>query len=394
MHSLRIAVFADTSVAEPELHWVALDSAKSILDSGVGNPGRWANTRLIELFLPAANVLLTSLTVPVASRRQLVKILPFALEDQTLAAPEQCHIAAGSGRGRPTIALIARDWFAKILAQLAAVGVSAQGAYSLADCLPFVENEWHGYLTADGGYLSTGGGGFSFDWTADAPPPELLLAFRGANELPQRIVLHLARDIDSARLQPWVEQLPVEVRLNNSWDWRTAAVAGNAVNLLQGTFSPSAELNIDWRQYRLPVALVAALGCVYVGNVVGDYWSLSRQYKSASAAVEREARKTIPAGPLIDPVAQLQRKLQDVRQSGAGGLLASAQRLAPLIAPQQANSMRFAAGELLLQIRVSDAAQADALQKRIEAAGLRAERKGLAPNNGAFVVDLAVRGLQ
>ena len=393
MHSLRIALCADTSFAESALHWVALDSANSILDSGTGHPGRWADTRLIELMLPARNVLLAPLPAAIVSRRQLGRILPFSLEEQTLTAPEHCHIAASEVRGgNPAIALVARDGFARILARLAEAGVAARRAYSLAHCLPLVDGEWHGYISSSEGYVRTGSGGFSFDPDATAVPAELQLALR-APGAPQQLVLHLAADVAADSLQRWAQDLPCALRTVADWDWRTAVLADNPVNLLQGAFGPAAEFAFDWRQYRLPLVLAGVASCLYLAGVLGDYWSLARQYKAASSAVEQETRKVIPAGPLIDPLAQLQRKLQDSRQAGGAGMLATTQRLAPLLAPLQLAGLRYAAGELVLLVRVGDAPQMDALLQRLQSAGMKAERKALTPQDGAFVAEIVLRSV-
>ena len=96
MHRLRIAVFSDVSVAGSEWQWVALDSANCVLAQGQGDPGQWAQTRDVEVLLPASRLVYRQLTMPAASRRQLSKILPFALEDEQLTPPDGSHLAAGA----------------------------------------------------------------------------------------------------------------------------------------------------------------------------------------------------------------------------------------------------------------------------------------------------------
>jgi len=89
----------------------------------------------------------------------------------------------------------------------------------------------------------------------------------------------------------------------------------------------------------------------------------------------------------------LQRKLQDSRQAGGAGMLATTQRLAPLLAPLQLAGLRYAAGELVLLVRVGDAPQVDALLQRLQSAGVKAECKALTPQDGAFVAEIVLRSV-
>lgn len=368
------------------MHWVALDSAKSILDSGSGHPGRWANTRLIELLLPASHVLLTSLNLQTHNRRQLAKLLPYALEDQSLPSPELCHVAASAAKtDRPSVALVAKDWLQSLLRRLASDGLAATAAYSLADCLVANATEWHGYIDGGEGYIRTSAGGFSFDLDGGGAPAELLLALRDEQGRPQRIVLHISSGADCAPVRQWQLPVGVDLQCTDDWDWRTARLQANPVNLLQGEFDAAGELRIDWRRIRPTLVLAAVAAGVYLVSGITEWWQLSQRYRALTAEIEQAARKVIPAGPLIDPVAQLQRHLQDGRQSG-GGVLAQAQRVASVLAPMQLNGMRFAQGELVLLPASTDAAQLDALRQRLEAAGFKVERK---QGNGA--VELLLR---
>lgn len=368
------------------MHWVALDSAKSILDSGSGHPGRWANTRLIELLLPASHILLASLNLQTHNRRQLAKLLPYALEDQCLPPPELCHVAASVAKtDRPTVALVAKDWLQPLLQRLASDGLAAAAAYSMADCLAASEAEWHGYVDGEVGYIRTSVGGFSFDLCGDGVPVELLLALRDEQARPQRIVLHLPAGSDGANARQWQLPAGVDLQCTDDWDWRTARLHANPVNLLQGEFDAASELHIDWRRIRPTLVLAALVAGVYLISGITEWWQMSQRYQALTTAIEQAARKVMPVGPLIDPVAQLQRRLQDGHSSG-GGMLAQAQRVAPLLAPMQLNGMRFAQGGLTLLPASTEMAQLDALQQRLETAGFKVERK-----QGTGAVELLVR---
>lgn len=391
MHRLRIAVFSDVFVAGSEWQWVALDSANSVLAQGIDNPGEWVNTRDIELILPAQRVLFSRLLVPSASRRQLSKILPFALEDELLTPPDGCHLAAGPLQGDSVVvAMVAKDYLARLLRLLAEQGIQPRRVVSLMDCVPQEDNVWHGLILAQNSCIRAGQTCFSFD-PESAPPVELMLALKQTATQPERLLLH-APDADSLAWQAdWSQALSLEVQIDNRWDWRSAPINAGAVNLLQGEFDRAAAVSFDFQAYRVPALLLSVLALLYLGSVVIDWWRLDRQYRATSVALESEARKVIPAGPLVDPLAQLQRKQQDAARSGGAGWTSVAQRIAPLLESSSLTRLYFADGEAVIALTLPDAAQADALQQRLASAGLLVERKSAAKTATGFALSLSLK---
>ena len=137
--------------------------------------------------------------------------------------------------------------------------------------------------------------------------------------------------------------------------------------------------------------LLSALILLYATSVVVDWWRLDRQYTRISAAIEAEARKVIPVGPLVDPVAQLQRKQQDVSRNGAVGWAALAQLLAAQLGSSSLTRFHYVDGTALIELSLPDAAQAEALQQRLANAGLQVERKNGVVSNGAYNVALLLK---
>lgn len=391
MHRLRIAVFSDVFVAGSEWQWAALDSANSVLAQGTDNPGEWANTRDIELILPAHRVLFSRLLVPSASRRQLSKILPFALEDELLTPPDGCHLAAGPLQGDSVVvAMVAKDYLARLLRLLADQGIQLRRVVSVMDCVSQEDNVWHGLILGQNSCIRAGQTYFSFD-PESAPPVELMLALKQAATQPERLLLHTPDAESLAWQADWSQALSLDVQIDNRWDWRNAPINAGAVNLLQGEFDRSAAVSFDFQAYRIPALLLSVLASLYLGSVVIDWWRLDRQYRAATVALESEARKVIPAGPLVDPLAQLQRKQQDAARSGGAGWTSVAQRIAPLLDSSNLTRFHFADGEAVIALTLPDAAQADALQQRLAATGLQVERKSVAKTATGFTLSLSLK---
>ena len=392
MHRLRIAVFSDVSVAGSEWQWVALDSANCVLAQGQGDPGQWAQTRDVEVLLPASRLVYRQLTVPAASRRQLSKILPFALEDEQLTPPDGSHLAAGVLQGDSVaVAMVARDYLLHLLRRLAEFSIQPRRVVSVLDCLPSDRQDiWHVLLMPGDACARAAQSTFSFDFES-TPPVELQLALRQAITRPQSLQVYVAQGLDIALLAGWQGELGIDLQSHPEWDWRVAPLNAGAINLLQGAFARSSVATFDWRVYRLPAMLLSALILLYATSVVVDWWRLDRQYTRISAAIEAEARKVIPVGPLVDPVAQLQRKQQDVSRNGAVGWAALAQLLAAQLGSSSLTRFHYADGTALIELSLPDAAQAEALQQRLANAGLQVERKNGVVSYGAYNVALLLK---
>ena len=85
-----------------------------------------AQAREIIVLVPATDVLLTAATLTARNRAQLLKALPYAIEDLLLAPVEELHFAAAAPQdGRVGVAVVARATLTRWLDELDAAGISA-----------------------------------------------------------------------------------------------------------------------------------------------------------------------------------------------------------------------------------------------------------------------------
>ena len=379
LHSLRIFFSADNALAGDPCHWVALGQDHLLLEQGSGAsvPAKWLNARRVEVLLPADRVLLAWLDIPESQRRNLPKLLPFCLEDRSLLPPEQCHIAAAArctAFGWP-VAMVARDWLAASLKLLTTNGVRPTAVFSEADCLPIDTTVWQGAVIQSDIVVRTPSGLVRFDADAEQWPVSLSLALRKSSTPPEKLLVHLPAGVDGAEQAAWAAQGPVPVEWRAGWDWRSASLCPERVNLLQQGFGHSALSRIDWPQVRVPAILAGLLALVAALGVVADWWMLSRQSRALEREVELAARRVITAGPLIDPVTQVQRALQ--AKTNQGGFLSMAEQIAPLVAPARLESLRFSSGGMAIRVAAVEGAQLDALAGRLRAAGLAVEQRAI-----------------
>ncbi len=394
LHRLRLALPAGFDPDHPVFDWVATAADGRVLERGQGDPGRYRQSRLIELLLPAPMALSVNITLPTASRKQAFKVAAFALEDRLLASPEQCHIALGGSRDKlfPAV-VVARPWLKLLLSTLGKLGIKLGAAYSSAALLPVERGVWHAAMEEGRGYVRVNDSeGFSFDATSASLPVEIGLALARAAESPSRLVLHGA---DAALIAGWQAD-GLEIVDAPALDWGAAAVSGDAINLLQGEFATSATLDVDWKRLKPTLWLAGIALAIYMGSVVADWASLGYKRKQLDQQMTAELRKIMPNGPILNPLLQAQRIAQSrSAQSGGGlppdGLLGRLQALAPLLGEVSLNGIDFRGSTLTLDCKFPNPAAADSLLQRLNGAGMAAKLDGL-PGNGGQSGKIIVAG--
>ena len=75
---------------------------------------------------------------------------------------------------------------------------------------------------------------------------------------------------------------------------------------------------VDWRAWRLPAALAAALALVWIAGLNIDAWLKLREERQLRSQMNAAFREAFPRVPVVlDPLAQMRCALADMR-SGAG----------------------------------------------------------------------------
>jgi general secretion pathway protein L len=156
-----------------------------------------------------------------------------------------------------------------------------------------------------------------------------------------------------------------------------ARAAPIALELLQYEFAPRIA---DWRAWRVPAALAAALALVWIAALNVDAWLKLREERQLRGQMSAAFRESFPRVPVVlDPVAQMRRGLADLR-AGAGtadagdfGPLAAA--FARAIQPDADTVRQIDYSDRALRVRfepraVDTPAKRDMLIQRLTKAGL------------------------
>jgi len=374
--------------------WVVVDEQGALLEPG----GREALSQLtaravnrrVLLLVPALDVLITPVDLPVRGKQKILQVLPFAMEEQLADDVEELHFAAGDRTedGRLRVAVVRRDLMDGWRELIADAGLEVHAASSEAeglDLIPgtavlLIEPNVASLRSPDGDLASTDISGLEtlLDlWLAragkeeDSSQPHLLVYSVGDQPAPS-----IETTLES--LRPRVQSL--EVRgLGDSALPRLAAnlAVRPGINLLQSSYARRSNLRRFWPAWRAAAALLAAVLVAATASLAAESWRLGRRAEALTQSVEQAMRYTFPGMRVGgDPRAQLQSRLRALggnRNSGSDAeFLDVLQKVARAV--QTANGTRlegidYRSGILELRLRAPNVEVLDKIQRDIASAG-------------------------
>lgn len=323
---------------QEETEWLTLD------ENGAPTPTRqrgsltlaaavWRTGKVVVL-APSTQILLAEPELPPGSGAKLARAVPFALEEQLTEDVDLLSFAIGRrrGNGGTPVAVVSRSVLQGWLAELTAAGLDPQAIYPDISLMP--ENPGQTVLWLEKERLAVRRPG-ALPFAVELSPVREALVVAGVIADPlestaepkpkESAILYVTRE-DWARVQGEFEDLledfaalKVQLLADGPLPW-LARGTGNpdAVNLLQGEFSRTADYGARWHQWRMAAALAAALLVVHVAAQALQI----RQAKRESAALDGEISQVfssaMPGDALTDPRRQMQSKLERIRKSGAG----------------------------------------------------------------------------
>jgi general secretion pathway protein L len=322
---------------QEETEWLTLD------ESGAPTPTRqrgslslaaavWRTGRVVVL-APATQILLAEPELPPGTGAKLARAVPFALEEQLTEDVDLLSFAIGRRRnkGGTPVAVVSRSVLQAWLSELNAAGFDPEAIYADISLMP--ENPTQTVLWLEKERLAVRRPG-ALPFAVELSPVKEALVVAGVIADPldsaepkpkESAILYVTRE-DWARIQGEFEDLleefaslKVQLLTDGPLPWLARGIeAPEAVNLLQGEFSRTADYNERWRQWRVAGALAVALLAVHVAAQALQI----RHAKHESAALDGEISQvfsaSMPGDALTDPRRQMQTKLERIRKSGAG----------------------------------------------------------------------------
>lgn len=355
------------------LTWLAQDTGGrplSAANDGAPPAGALARARRIVVLVPSEQVVLLDTDTVTAKRAQLVKAVPFALEDRLASPVEDLHFAlpSASSGDRLTVAVVARAAMRGWVDTLAQHGIRADVLIPETLALPAPADSAVVAIEPERALLRLGRGqAFACDTavlgdllTIAAPARVVVRDFRQAPRLalPASVAEYRERESDALAFLA------------------SSLVRDPEINLLQGEFAsthrytPATQL---WRRAAAAAAAALLLLFVYAG---ADYLRLEREADRLERAEREILRTDLPevANVAGDPRSLMQSALTRLRGegSGNGGVLALLGRIGPILASAtrvQLTGIEYRNATLELGLRAPDVAALDLVREQLATLG-------------------------
>lgn len=375
------------SAADSAAHWLGLacpfalvSHGGSIESEGIAPlsdlPGTVAKARRVVALLAASDVTLLRMQVPPLSAARLSAALPNLVEAQVIAEPSGCVVVMGGlSGGLRTVAVVQRAWLELLAKTLISFGARRIAALPSQLCLPYQPEGVTAAISEQGAdidvmlrFSEQEGIGLAI-----APP----LGGVEGNEGHERHRSSSAREVirtlcavaPEAPIALYVPQAEVHTyqeamihaaaqakRINVFADnWlRWIADARDSAFDLMGGLGTGYSSEPEWRAWRWPLALVAAVLSINAAALNIDWWRMRGEANSLRTAMVQIYKSAYPKETVIvDPVAQMRQKI------------AMAKRDSGLPAPDDFTAVSAALGEAWSSVVAGKTALAiDAIEYR------------------------------
>jgi general secretion pathway protein L len=286
------------------------------------------------LLLAASDVTLLRVQVPPLSAARLKAALPNLVEEQLIADPSGCVVVAGGlSDGLRTVAVVQRAWLELLTKTLNAFGARRIAALPAQLCLPYQpgQQDQPGSVAA-----AINEQGADIDVTLRLSEQDgigLMIApvlsqaeGRDRHEASaQEMIRTLCAVVPEAPITLYVPQLALRTyqetinhtvalakRINvfaDNWSHWIAGAQGTALDLMTGLGAGSSP-RLDWRAWRWPLALAAAVLVINATALNIDWWRMKGEANLLRTTIIQIYKSAYPKeSVIIDPVAQMRQKI-------------------------------------------------------------------------------------
>lgn len=349
-------------------------------------PGVGAITR-VQVWTPPSDSLLTRVTLPTRSRAKIQQALPFALEDQIIGEPEQLHFSYRIQEDNGlAVAVTSRDRMKSWLAHLIAAGLRPTGLCPALLALPLEAGSWSVAFREYDIWVRTGiSSGFTCAINDNSPPNMLAMALREAQEKQNAPVgltlIHPPAGFDQ---KAWTAQLKLPLSIQKQDFWAGYHESIPVLNLLQGSFAPSHQMQEILPGLR-PAAIMLAIWLVgSLGFNLWEWWNLKITHENLRQEMTKVFRQAFPdAQVVVDPALQMQRLLGELQGKSGKSTQADALPLLGSIAPViqahpqiKLRSIQYGESKLTVDITLPDFQTMETVKSSFTARGMQVEVVG------------------
>lgn len=345
----------------------------------------------VHVWVPARDVLLTSVQLPTRSRSQIARALPFALEDQLVSSPEDLHFTWERRHEEElAVAVAASSVIQRWLEPLLKADIHPQTLAPVTLSRPCMNHSWIVSYSDTDSWIQTGSTtGFGFTAPDDSSVPLMLRkameSARARDSVPEAVVV--SNPPEGFDPEAWKQALGVEILVEQTDFWSVSDPQAATLNLLHDEFAP-VRRHIPVPRTILPAVIMIAvwlLGSVTATTI--EWWQLSSRDHSLRTQMTDIFRRTFPdqASLVVDPYQQMQRNLNRAAGSGAqSGLSEMLVHIAPGLAGVEAGALHtidFREGALDLSLTVPSYKDLESVKSALQQAGFSTDVRNSTRND-------------
>jgi general secretion pathway protein L len=396
MSQLRIYLKHDWQDASGVCDWALLDAAGAITNTGADALASMPVADECIAVVDASQVLCLAKKLPKIKANQLESALPLAVEDSMLGDAADQHVVPGATTKDGATVLYAMDK-ARLRRFVEACSAAAIRLRQVVPeyCLLNVDaDEWSVAWDGQSGFLAMplgqglclGQGDanhapatFSLQWQLTSPAPSKVNVFTSVETMPQWQVIPL-------------------VRAEAAFDWRTAPLKSDAPNLLWGKFKPPIRLQEWWPKMRPLFWIIVLALCIEALGYNLQWWSLAHEKQSLKHSMSAVFQETFGSEvAVMDASLQMQRSLARARHAVGvaddADFLSLLERVSAELsssAGDQVKGLRYAEGQLDIEVKASGRAEVDTLERRLNEQGLSVQVLDVNESGEGFTAHLRI----
>ena len=360
-------------------------------------------TQRVQLVIPASQVLIVRVQLPLAARRRAGSVLAFAVEEKIIGDPDASYVSwLGSAGDADALAVLDQQGLTRWRDALSLFGIYDYEVHCETLLLPWNANEWS--LAWDGreGFLRSG----EFEGTMTdcgdriSPPLTLRLMVEEAQArggVPASIAVFTRAPNADPDVEAWQRSLGVTTRLAESWDWRTAPLhAGISLMREQQRWRGFVALSARLR----PAAWIAGAAlAIHSIALVTDWSLLAREQRALRSQMESRFRAVFPdTVAVVDPALQMRRKIADARHvagiSDSGDFAPMIEKVAAAVNQLPLGGLRtvsYESGRMTLELAAIDDVTLRIIVARLRESGLSVDASSAPLRPGSATAVITVR---
>ncbi len=307
---------------EQGVHWIAVDSSGAKRGAPASGTLRDSQAAIGELdvivLVPSAEVLTTSVDIPVRGGAKLQAALPYALEEFLADDVDKLHFAAGPKRssGRTPVSVVSHERVAEWIDLLAEADIQATSLVADSYGLARIPGTISMLLTENQVFINDGGDTELV--MQDVSPGDALAAIGVLDDggdtdtddksimtvLPRHLLVYCEAADEERYQHDWnalrqeLDSVDVKLLADGIMPRLAATIAAGAgINLVQGIYGARKDYSGLWKPWKYAATLLLLFSVLAIAAKATDYFLLLREETRLQRTFNTEYRQMLPGAP-------------------------------------------------------------------------------------------------